>query len=291
MKRKIAPNVLLVVLFTLAAAPVDQSPALHATLNRGAEYVLQYAGRVSGTTLEELMLLSENTGNRLVPPRRISSDVLLVRLNQDGRIFGLRDPYAIDTKPLRERELRIANALGEPTPEAWQRAQGHAREHAAYLGHNVVLWFSDPSLALQFIAPHNHARLTYKLEGNRRMNDTPVVGVGFKENEEAGRGYLLDTPGNPIASGRFWIDPATGAIHQTELWVQSKSDTARIVVSYAPDKALGILLPKEANGTFEWRQEATSGNVGTHASRISFEASTKYSNPRHKPIDLSRIAR
>ena len=272
-----------------AAAP--QAPVLNEVVERAARYVADYAGKLSGTTLEELMLLSENTGNRLIPPRRIASDLLLIKINQEGRVFGLRDPYAIDTKPLRERLPRIANALAEPTQESWQTAQNHAREHAVYLGHNVVLWFSDPSLALQFIAAGNQARLTYKIEGNKRMNDTPVVGVGFKEKEEAGRQYLLGTPGNPVASGRIWIDPVTGAIHQTELWVQSKQDTARLLVSYAPDKTLGVLLPKEASGTFEWREEATGGNIGPSGRRITFEANTKYSNPRHRPIDLSRIAK
>jgi hypothetical protein len=124
------------------AAP--QAPALDEVLRRGATYVSEYAGKLSGTTLEELMLLSENSGNRLIPPRRIASDLLLLRINQEGRIFGLRDPYAIDTKPLRERRPRIANALAEPTTDSWQVAQNHAREHAVYLGHNVVLWFSDP---------------------------------------------------------------------------------------------------------------------------------------------------
>jgi hypothetical protein len=271
------------------AAP--QAPALDEVLRRGATYVSEYAGKLSGTTLEELMLLSENSGNRLIPPRRIASDLLLLRINQEGRIFGLRDPYAIDTKPLRERRPRIANALAEPTTDSWQVAQNHAREHAVYLGHNVVLWFSDPSLALQFISMPHQSRVTYKIEGNKRMNDTPVVGVGFKEKEEAGRQYLLNTPGNPIASGRLWIDPATGAIHQTELWVPSKTDTARLLVSYAPDKTLGLLLPKEASGTFEWREEASGGNIGPGGRRITFEANTKYSNPRHRPIDLSRIAK
>jgi hypothetical protein len=267
------------------------APSLEALVRAGATYVQAYASRVSGTTTEELMLLSEVTGSSLTPPRRLSSDVVLVRTSEDGRLAGLRDLYAIDTRPVRERLPRIVTALVEPTIANWQRAQSHAREHAAYLGHQVVVSFSDPVLALQFITEGNQPRITYKIEGNKRMNDTAVVGVGFKEQVQRGRPVLLDTTEGHVASGRFWIDPVTGAIHQTELWLQSDAETTRLRVSFSPDSIRGVLLPTEASGTFEWREPATAGNIGRPGRRLTLESMAKYSNPRYTPVDVSRIHR
>jgi hypothetical protein len=104
----------------------------------------------------------------------------------------------------------------------------------------------------------------------------------------------MGTPSNPASSGRIWIDAATGAIHQTELWIQSDSDVARIQVLYAPDAKLGLLLPREANHTFEEYERGTGlSNMGAGGSgrRLRFESSAKYSNAQYTPIDLRKIAR
>ena len=105
---------------------------------------------------------------------------------------------------------------------------------------------------------------------------------------------MLGTPSNPQSSGRFWIDPATGAIHQTELWVQSDTDTARIQIVYAPDAKLGMLLPREATQTFESRERSAGLNSMSSSaaqSKLSFESTAKYSNATYVAIDLSRVVR
>ena len=204
-----------------------QEPSLPEALGKAADYVARYRIKASGVSLEELLLLTEMGTTQRVP-RRVASDLVLV--NTTERLMGLRDPFALDTKAVREHQPRIIKALGEPTLASWQRVQEFAREGSYLLLANAVLWYSDPMLALRFMEVDHQPRMTYKLEGRKKIDGVQVYGIGFKENREERKVYLLDTPDNPWCSGRIWIEPATGAIHQTELWVQSDTAVARVQV-------------------------------------------------------------
>ena len=269
-----------------------QQPTLPDLLGRGAEYVEQYRAKASGLAVEEQLLLSELTTQRPVP-RRLASDLVLINVQE--RLTGYRDPFSIDTKAVRERQPRITKALAVPTMAAWEQVQGFTREGAYLFISNVVLWYSDPVLALRFIEKEHQARMTYKLEGRKKMNGVEVHGVGFKENREERKVYLLDTPDNPHSSGRFWIDATTGAVHQTELWVQSETAIARVTVNYAPDAKLNLLVPRDASHQFEMRERGSGltnmGSSGHSVRSTKFESNAKYANPQLTPIDLARITR
>ncbi|HXT71602.1 MAG TPA: hypothetical protein VN700_17730 [Vicinamibacterales bacterium] len=282
---------LLVILAATASSVSAQAPSLPDALTRAADYVAQYRSRVSGVSLEEQLLLTQMNINQAVP-RRLTSDVVLVNITE--RLMGLRDPFAIDTKALREKQPRIVRELSDPTLAAWRRVQEFTRENAFLLASNVAVWYSDPMLALQFIEADRQSSITYKLEGGKRINNAQVIGVGFKEKQADGKKYILGTPSNPSASGRIWVDPATGAIHQTELWIQSGSDVARINVVYAPDPKLNLLLPRQANHTFEEYERGTGMSnmgAGTAGRRATFDASARYSNATYTAIDMTKIIR
>ena len=242
-------------------------------------------------TLEEQLLLVDVSGRIMTAPQRITSDVVFLRISADGQVVGVRDAFAIDNRALRPRQPRIVSTLAEPTLANWEKVQAYARENVVLFVANTVLWFSDPTLALQFVRESNQARMTYKLEGTKRLNGVQVQGVSFKETEVPNRTYLLDTPGNPLASGRIWMDPATGAIHLTELWVESKENSARVQVTYALHAKLGLLLPSQAAHTFENREPGSGGTIGTMNSKLTLEGNARYTNPRYTPLDLGRIAR
>jgi hypothetical protein len=92
------------------------------------------------------------------------------------------------------------------------------------------------------------------------------------------------------------VDVATGAFHQTELWLDSKADVANITVKYVSYPSVNLLLPSESNETYEERQ-AVSGprdfnrgvDTGRGGGRISFQASAKYSKPSYAAIDLRTL--
>ena len=63
------------------------------------------------------------------------------------------------------------------------------------------------------------------------------------------------------------------------------------MIAYAPDAALGLLLPKEFTATFEAAHPgAGASNMGTSAlnGACGSSAPSKYSNARYMPIDLTK---
>ena len=276
-------------LTSAAAAPVAQSPSIQDLVTAAAAYSSIYAARMSGVTLDEELLLTEVIPNSRNVPQRLASDLVFV-LAGEG-LVTLRDPYSVDRSAIRERVPRIARVLADPTPESWKRAQEYSREHAVYLRANVVLWYSDPALVFRCLDDRHRSRLTFKLEGRKRLNGVETYGLGFKEAIHPDGQTVLDTAGKPRVSGRFWVEAPSGRIHRTEFWPQAEKDTARVEVLYAPDEKLGLLLPREAGHTFDTREYGFSvlGAVGPgYDARMNFESTAKYSNPRYTPIDLRR---
>ena len=168
----------------VVGAQKASAPALADLLRLGAEYAAAYAPKVSGVTLEEQLALIEISGGQMGVPEHLTSDLVL--LNTNGHVLGLRDPFEVNGKALRERQPRITKLLAAPTAASWQTVQGFARENAQYLRANVVVWYSDPALALQFILASNQPRLMYKLEGTKKLNGVQTFGVGFKETAAPG---------------------------------------------------------------------------------------------------------
>jgi hypothetical protein len=295
-------------LFTIVVAAGTgvhaQAPSLADLLARAGDYHTAYVKKLSGVSLQEDTQLKNVSGDTMRSIVRISADVVLV--NASGQADALRDVYAIDTKPTRERTPRILQLLGEPaTPSIkdWQMAITYPGEEAVYFLLDIVVKTNEPTSALQFISTANQPELKYKLDGRKKINDVAVVGVRFEEPDVRDRKHLLGTRGNARATGRFWIDPATGAIHQTELWVDSRrertySEHAMVTVKYAPHETLGLLLPSEAHGTFEEFDASGLGAFrtlgdpeGSTGGRITLETSATYSNVTFAAIDLTNLRR
>lgn len=287
------------VLWLNGSVDARQAPNLPDLLRLAGEYQSAYVNRVSGVSLEEQYQLIDVTGGKMRGVIRISSDVVFVNLN--GGVTALRDVFAIDTKPVRERSPRIAALLGAPatpTLKDWETAIRYPAQGSVYFGLDIILKVNEPTTALRFIAPSVQEVLKYSLDGQKTLNGVQTIGLRFEEPAGQQKKYLLATRANGRASGRFWIDPASGAVHQTELWVDSKGESANITVKYAPHAALNLVLPTETSETYEEREAATgprddarAAGGGQSGSRISFQASAKYSKPTYSAIDLRTLKR
>lgn len=264
-------------------ASSQAAPTVDDLRKKAGEYIAEYSKTISGVTLEEQFLLVERTGGNTRVPLRIASDMVLFEL--DRFPIGLRDIYAVDTRPVRERQPRVINALKEPAGPNIELVRRYVRENASHLLHNIVLWYTDPLLALQFGSEANQPKITYKIDGNKKINGVQVFGLGYKETSETDR-VLSQVPGKAKSSGRLWVDPLTGAIHMTEFWVQSETDTIRIQVEFTLDKALKVLLPRRASHSLEWREMGSqySDSVAMMAQKLSFEGNSDYKQIGYTPI-------
>lgn len=268
-------------LAALAAAPAQKDPPVADLLRAGGEYLATYALKISGVTLEEEYTLLDVSGGRMSTAQRLNSDVVL--LNLSGRVLALRDAYAIDSNPLKQRQPRITALLVKPTAAAWEQAEAYAGESFRYLQDDLIAKSNDPTLALQFVAPANQARVTYKIDGRKRMDGVEVLGLRFQEPKTQDASYIIATPGKAAASGRLWVDPATGRILRTELSLQSETESARIDVLYGRDPALDLWFPKQMVDLYDIREPTGSNSYRTR----SFQGRADYSKPRLTPIELT----
>ena len=281
-----------VVAITLLTGSPSGQPApvtVEGLLRAAGTYLSTYSAKVSGVSLEEQYTILDVSGGRM-RTQRLSSDVLL--LNLGGRVISLRDAFAIDNQPLRERQPRIATVLAKPSEATWKQAQDYAIETFRHMQADLILRLNEPSLALQFLVPEYRQRSSYKVETGGMVEGTRTVALAFEELKNPDASYIVKTRGRASAKGRFWIDPSTGRIHQTELWIQSETETARVKVTYALESELDLLLPARMFDTYdtsESRGEVSVMGVGNYNVRRSYECRATYSNARLTPIELAVV--
>lgn len=277
---------------TIGSASFDaQNAPTAADLRRVAhEYAASYAPRISGMTLEETFTLRDVSGGRVNASRQIASDVVL--LNLAGKVIALRDPFSVDSNSLRERSPRITTVLAKPSDDSWNKAQEYAAEHLRYFQDELIVRLNDPVLALQFVAPEVQTRVSYKVDGRKRIAGVETLGLAFDEPRTEAADYVIATPGKARASGKLWVEAATGRILRTELTMESATETARVAVDYSRNAALDVWLPSSMTANYDITERVGTGisNMGAGSSGIarrSYECRASYANPRMTPIDLS----
>ena len=247
---------------------VHQRTPLTEVLERAALYVAEYEKTARVLVAEEDYLQEVKTGARDargMPPveelslwsrrapldmmaggqksgpkrRRLRSDFLMVQL-PDRTWFGFRDVIEVDGKRVRNREGRLQELFVKSQSDATRIADESARYNIGPIQRNINL----PSFALRYLSPRLQSRFAF-----RQLGEEPVEGVhawlvGF--GEIGTRFMVTDRHGRGVpSSGRFWIDPSTGHVLETELVVgdASSNGRGRIIVLYRQDASLGMLVP------------------------------------------------
>jgi hypothetical protein len=228
---------------TLACAAVavirGQGVPAETLLQRAAAYLDDYQRQLATVTAEESYLF-RGTRER----KTISSDMLLVAT--DGSWLEFRDIFEVNNRPVRDHQARLEALLGNPAEllvKAQQIADESARQNAgAQRNINV------PTMALTYLTKANQARSTFRILGS---GDHGTTVLAFKETA---RPPLIHTNvGVTQTSGRFWIDPATGAVTKSELVLKLPEGngvkalaavSGSITVTYELDETLKFLVPK-----------------------------------------------
>jgi hypothetical protein len=264
-------------------ATAQQQPSVEELRAAGGKYLSEYFPKVSGTLLDERYTLIDASSGSMGVPNRISSDLMLVYVN--GIAMSMRDAYSVNGAKIRDQKPRLLELLTNITTASWAQAQQLAQPSQQYFISEIVLHMNDPLSVLNFMTPREPERFTYSLEGRKKMDGAEVVGLRFQEKTGENIKYVLGTRYNSSAAGRFWLEPATGVIHQTEFYAESKLETGRTVVTYALSKDLNIWLPSKSVETYQERAE-TSGitgmGAGGPATSRRLEANVSYSNPRRQ---------
>jgi hypothetical protein len=229
-------------LFVWPASAAQELP-LPEILNRAAIYVAAFHKQLSGIVAEESYeqhIKKQSTVYDL-SRRKLRSDFLLVRPVGADRYVEFRDVFEVDGRALRDRQDRLTKLFLDPPPGAQTQLERVARESARFNIGRVYRTLNTPVLPLAFLLIDYQSQFAFTAKPDPA---TSAMVLAFKET---GRPTLVRTPvGKDIpARGRFYIDPASGAVTQSELIVEDAGVKATVNVTYRADEELGFFVPVE----------------------------------------------
>jgi hypothetical protein len=248
-----------------ASVAAGATPSKKEVLQRAAAYVDAQAKLLPQLVADERSVqMHRPRVGRSTPPRVIETraDFAWIRLEGMAEAIGVRDVREVDGKPVGGAE-RLEELLRRPTSASIATARALLAESARYnvgpLWRNVNL----PTTALFLLHGELQPRFSWKVEA---ADSEGQVILSFKELERPTviRGWNND----PVFSrGRIWIDAATGAVRRTELRTKArepregqKTDYV-LVVEFAIDESLQLLLPRRLREHYETRTEVVDGQA------------------------------
>jgi hypothetical protein len=196
-----------------------------------------------------------------MPERRtLKSDVLLTRAPGGSRYLLFRDVFEVDGREVRDRDERLLQLFLEPSASTSAQARRILDESARYNLGDIGRTINTPTLALVFLDPQYRPRLRFEPTGDRvpeTIRDaaaadgdgaTPFTlppDVSLLAFQETARDTMVGTGtgGNLRASGRFWIEPATGRVLLTEIQFRNETIAAVVDVRYDLAPEVGIVVP------------------------------------------------
>jgi hypothetical protein len=264
----------------LTVALAAQEPTLNEALRRTATYVANFQRQLATIVAEETYVqeikYQQSARERSVFfPRRLRSDLLLVRVPSSDRYVEYRDVFEVDGDPVRDRSERLTRLLKDPS--GGDQMSAIIRESARYNIGNIVRTVNTPLLPLMFLDAAYQPRFTFKREtkaapvlrdsSSQEITDAPVFKLSTEmwmlQYQERRRNTVIRTPqGDDLpAHGRFWINPDTGAVLISELVVQVRDLIATITVSYQSEPLMGFLVPIEMRETYVASRERVEGRA------------------------------
>ena len=178
------------------------------------------------------------------------SDFLLVR-GPDGAWVPFRDVFERDGAPVRDREDRLSALFIGQSGTGFDQARRIADESARYNIGGVDRTINVPTLALEFLTPVHRDRFDFAFEGGATGGLRVVRYV-----ERRGPTYMRTTGGRDLpASGRYWIQEATGRIERSELRASEAGLDAHISVTYRLDELAGLWVPGRMDEQYTQRRD------------------------------------
>jgi hypothetical protein len=262
-------------------------------LARADRYVTTLHQQLSGIVAEEIYVQSARSmrqaGSAVQSRRTLRSDLLLVRPPEADRYIEFRDVFEVNGRAVRDRDERLTELFLKPTSGNADRIRAIVDESARHNIGDIPRNVNTPMLTLYFLQRDKQQHFRFR----RAKSGQPALGTGsampgrsaamfrvttemwvveFRETE---RPTIIKTDrGRDFpATGRFWIDPQTGAVMMSELVMENSEVTATINVSYQSEPMLGFLVPVEMRERYRARDERVEG-LATYGRFRQFQVRT-----------------
>lgn len=261
----------------LAAAPVLSwhAPAARAQEDAGLAAVVASASRwaaafernLSGLLFRERYLqkadgLSSVPGVRRQRSAqvRLEANVFLLRPAPAAPFVLFRDVYKVNGRAVGDHTERLRKLLTDGSAAALEQAR---RLTDASAGHNLGRArrnINVPTMAFAYVLPDRVAGTRFAHAGEARINRQPTVMIDF---EEGVRPTLVRSAsnGDVPARGRYWIDPATGAIVQAVMELEAPQAGGRMTIEVTWNAALGMWLPSRMTEVWRALGDRVVGNA------------------------------
>ena len=232
------------IVLALTGASVRGEEPLQAVVDRAAAYVVDYQQKLAMVVAQERYeqevrypALSSRSRD-ITASTVLLSDFLLVR-GPNGAWLPFRDVFERDGVAVRDRQERLSAIFIENAGTAFDQARRIAEESARYNIGNINRNINVPTMALEFLTPPHRSRFDFEFEGG------PAGGIRVvRYSERRGPTYIRTTANRDLpASGRYWIQEATGRIEKSEMRASDSGLEARISVTYRLDEPAGLWVP------------------------------------------------
>lgn len=253
------------VLVAVALAPVSaQRTDVAAVLARTASYLADYEKAFSVVVAEEsyLQTVIATVGGRTTRTQRtLRSDVLQTSVGQTDWV-AFRDVFQVDGIAVRDRDTRLQNLFLNAPSEALAQSRRIVAESARYNIGSLQRNVNVPTMALTYVRAANQSRSAFTDAGRQNIDGVNAVVLAFVEKARPTivRSATRDLP----ASGRVWIDPASGRVLKTDVSIGGAESTAKITVTYGPVPKLTtwapVLMKEQYDGREIIHAEATYSN-------------------------------
>ncbi len=169
------------------------------------------------------------------------SDFVLLRAGSDW--MALRSVRCVDGKLVQHPPQDLEKIFDDTPTGVSQKIDHILRESASYNIGVMERNTNVPTMPLEILHPDNIHRFEFQRLEDSEIGGVPVWAIGY--HEIRGPALIRDKAGHDeLTHGTLWIAPESGQILKTEMNVEHpRWSRAQMIVSYAPDSALQMLVP------------------------------------------------
>ncbi|MCC6989396.1 MAG: hypothetical protein IT181_10380 [Acidobacteria bacterium] len=213
----------------------------------------------------------------------LRSDFLLVRLGEGAGWMPFRDTFNVNGDRVIDRSDRLAKLFTEPSDASFDAAARIMADSTRYNLGSTTRTVNIPTLALMFLHPTVRERFTFTRDGEETLDGRLAWRVEY--HETARPALIKTTRGRDLpASGRLWIEAATGVVLKTTMTAADPLVRALITTTYRRDATLDLWVPARMEDYYKADSEVDEvTGIATYSNYRTFTVATDLALRKPQP--------
>ena len=213
----------------------------------------------------------------------LRSDFLLVRLGDGAGWMPFRDTFNVNGDKVSDRSDRLAKLFIDPSEASFDAAARIMADSTRYNLGSMTRTVNIPTLALMFLHPTVRERFTFTRDGEETLDGRLAWRVEY--HETARPALIKTTRGRDLpASGRLWIEAATGVVLKTTMTAADPLVRALITTTYRRDPALDLWVPARMDDYYKSDSEVDEvTGIATYTNYRTFTVATDVALRKPQP--------